>query len=79
MVEVFKTNVTSIQQSQTLVTIIREHFDGYKVNFDLDDCDRILRIEATGAVEAESVIGLLKDMNVVAEILSDEPVLLIIT
>jgi hypothetical protein len=79
MVEVFKTNVTSVQQAQTLVRIIREHFDGYKVNFDLDDCDRILRIEAAGMVEAESVIGLLKDMNVVAEILSDEPVLLIIT
>lgn len=79
MVEVFKTNVTSNHQARTLVNVIQHQFDDYKVNFDLDDCDRILRIESSRKIEADPVIGLLKDLGVIAEILLDEPLLLIIS
>jgi len=45
MVEVFKTNVTYQSQAQGLLTLLRQYFPKSKVNFDLDDCDKILRIQ----------------------------------
>jgi hypothetical protein len=45
MVEVFKTNVEGISQAQKLVALLLQHFPGSKINFDLDDCDNILRVE----------------------------------
>jgi hypothetical protein len=71
MVEVFKTNVTTDLQAKQLVGLLEDYFAGYKVNFDLDDCDRILRVEAqSDAVEPQPVIRLLHDMGVQAEILA---------
>ena len=32
-------------QAARIVTILLEHFPGSKVNFDLHDCDKILRVE----------------------------------
>lgn len=45
MIEVFKTNVEKVQQAILLVDELSLHFPGSKINFDLDDCDKILRIE----------------------------------
>ena len=72
MVEVFKTNVTNDLQAMDLVKLIEWHFDGYKVNFDLEDRDHILRVEATHDVEADPLINILKDLGVTAEVLPDE-------
>ena len=79
MVEVFKTNVTSNHQARVLVEVIQYQFKDYKVNFDLDDCDHILRIESSRAIQPDPLVMFLKDMGVNAEVLSDEPVLLIIS
>jgi len=72
MVEVFKTNVTSNHQARVLVGMIQDRFEGYRVNFDLEDCDHILRIEARKAIEVDVVIDMLKSMGVKAETLPDE-------
>ena len=72
MVEVFKTNVTNNLQARNLVGVIEGCFDGYKVNFDLDDRDHILRIEVSDVVNVTSVINVLRDMGVSAEVLPDE-------
>jgi len=45
MVEVFKTNVKYQSQAQCLLTLLRQYFPKSQVNFDLDDCDKILRIQ----------------------------------
>ena len=59
MVEVFKTN---IQRKRTAAKIKMELlllFPDCKINFDLDDCDRILRIESAvevgGKIEEEMI------------------------
>ena len=44
MVEVFKTNVHDVDQVNLLLNQIHNTFKGYKANFDLEDCDKILRI-----------------------------------
>jgi hypothetical protein len=46
MVEVFKTDVADASQSQLLEYVLSSEFSDYKVNFDLSDCDKILRIES---------------------------------
>jgi hypothetical protein len=45
MMEIFKTNVRKISQAKKLVGLLVVHFPGSKINFDLSDCDKILRVE----------------------------------
>jgi hypothetical protein len=45
MIEVFKTNVDETVQAKKIINILLEHFPGNKINFDLQDCDKILRVE----------------------------------
>lgn len=77
MVEVFKTNVKDKDEANLLLSLIHRNFKGFQANFDLDDCDRILRVKSTGLdIHANCLIDLLKDFGVKAEVLSDDqPVL----
>ncbi len=45
MVEVFKTNVRRVSAANKLVDLLVQHFPESKINFDLHDCDNILRVE----------------------------------
>ncbi|TKC06562.1 hypothetical protein FA048_15235 [Pedobacter polaris] len=73
MVEVFKTDVKNCEDAKALIVQIQENFDGYIANFDLEDCDLILRVEyLTGSVMAEPIISLLKQNGFHAEILVDD-------
>ncbi len=45
MVEVFKTDVKWQKQAKALHAVLLRHFPFIQINFDLSDCDRILRIE----------------------------------
>jgi len=55
-----------------LIERIHRTFTEYKANFDLEDCDRILRVtSSTGPVEARRLIRLLKELGFNAEVLPD--------
>ena len=70
MVEVFKTDVEKPDHAASIVERITEHFREYQVNFDLEDCDRILRIKSSeNHVQSEAIIELLADHGFRAEIL----------
>lgn len=70
MIEIFRTNISNAQQAQMLVNEIHKTFTGYRANFDLWDCDKILRIQsATGFVQPSAVIDLLKSLGYTAELL----------
>ncbi|MCW3122233.1 MAG: hypothetical protein JWQ38_1725 [Flavipsychrobacter sp.] len=45
MVEVFKTNVEHEHQAMVLEQMLTQHFPLLRVDFDIEDCDRILRVE----------------------------------
>jgi len=45
MVEVFKTNVQKKKQAASMLAALVEEFPSLDINFDLEDCDRILRVE----------------------------------
>jgi len=61
-VQVFKTNVSSEEQAKTIVCKILDKFPTHKVNFDLDDCDNILRIEGI-KVNPKSIINIMINSN----------------
>lgn len=73
MVEVFKTNVKDPVDARMLVNRIQSTLNGYNANFDLQDCDKILRVEiAHGVVEVAKVMALLARGGFSAEVLSDD-------
>ena len=45
MVEIFKTNVDDHSQAQQIVALLKHHFPAFFINFDLHDCDKILRVK----------------------------------
>lgn len=72
MIEVFKTNITCPEKAKQLVEKIHENFAGYKANFDLDDCDKILRVVCSnGNMATVHFINWLKNFECHAEILGD--------
>lgn len=72
MVEVFKTNVTNDRHARDIVAVIENHFEGYKVNFDLEDRDHILRVEVSKNIDVDRLLSVLKYLGVSAEVLPDE-------
>ena len=58
-VEIFKTNVTSPEAAAWLAEILKTLFPRCRINFDLQDCDRILRIQGD-SIETSRVVSVLK-------------------
>lgn len=72
MVEVFKTNVKDATMASLLIEQIHATFNSYKANFDLEDCDHILRVKSTtGQVQATTLIDLLRNYGYRAEVLPE--------
>jgi hypothetical protein len=68
MVEVFKTNVQNKTQSKMLLSILSEAFPSFKINFDLSDCDKVLRVEGDN-MEALRIMMLVKEYGFNCEVL----------
>ena len=68
MVEAFKTNVQKKVQSKMLLCILSEAFPSFKINFDLSDCDKVLRVEGDN-MEALRIMILVKEYGFKCEIL----------
>jgi hypothetical protein len=72
-VEVFKTSVKDAAHAVILISQIHESYPDYKANFDLEDCDNILRVECNfGLIQTFSLIELLKEFGYSAELLADD-------
>ncbi|HEX8041920.1 MAG TPA: hypothetical protein VF490_22395 [Chryseosolibacter sp.] len=73
MVEVFRTNVHDYRQAAMLIEKIQSAFSDYTANFDLEDCDKILRVKsAKGPIQSSTLIGLLRKFGFDAEVLPDD-------
>jgi hypothetical protein len=72
MVEVFKTTVSESTQSDLLTRQLENEFHDYKVNFDLEDCDNILRVECrNGLIQSSNIINFLQRLGYSAQVLPD--------
>ncbi|MEO1050753.1 MAG: hypothetical protein AAFX87_09005 [Bacteroidota bacterium] len=70
MVEVFKTSIENDRDAQSVRTVLKKYFGYSNIAFDLQDCDRILRIEAC-EISSNSVINKLKKIGVECVVLPD--------
>ena len=68
MVEIFKTNVVKIKQSKLLIKEPNNKLPKSKINFDLNDCDRVLRVEGEN-IRSELIIQILNLSGFYCEIL----------
>lgn len=72
-VEVFKTNVRRHDDARMLIDQIQKTFSEYTANFDLQDCDKILRvISVDRSINSSLLIGLLKKFGFEAQVLPDD-------
>jgi hypothetical protein len=72
MIEVFKTDVSERCQANLILERLHLVFADYIANFDLEDCDRILRVKSkTGNIQTSCLIDLLKSFGYRAEVLQD--------
>ncbi|KKO93268.1 methyltransferase type 11 [Sphingobacterium sp. Ag1] len=57
-VEIFKTDVYRMKDAQRIVATLVSLFSTYKINFDLDDEEHILRIESSQLeIETTSIVS----------------------
>jgi len=68
MVEVFKTNVQKKAQSKMLLCALSEAFPSFKINFDLSDRDKVLRVEGD-KMEASRIMVIVTEHGFKCEIL----------
>ena len=68
MVEAFKTDVQKKAQSKMLLSVLSETFPSVKINIDLSDCDKVLRVEGEN-MEALRIMLLVKEYGFNCEVL----------
>lgn len=71
MVEVFKTNVHNPDAAKQIIKNLTKLSSRYKANFDLEDCDKILRVEAQNITKTDidKVITIVKSANFEIEVM----------
>jgi hypothetical protein len=68
MVEVFKTNIEDKTAAMRIAAELNGYFPGGRINFDLDDCDKILRVESDNIIP-EEVTNILTRKGFICEVL----------
>ena len=63
LVEIFKTNINCPDEAKKIVEQIHATYTTYKANFDLDDCDKILRIVTNENIAVTNFIAWLKEQG----------------
>lgn len=72
MIEVFKTNVHSERDAQLILKDCSDFFPQWKVGFDLEDCDKILRIDSgKEQVDIEQIQSIINKFGYTAEPLTN--------
>ncbi|HEY0272725.1 MAG TPA: hypothetical protein VGC22_06030 [Chitinophaga sp.] len=59
MIGIFKTNINTTDARQHIVSALRDRFPVQSCHVDLDDCDKVLRVEAQQLQEA-AIIAFVK-------------------
>jgi hypothetical protein len=69
-VEVFKTNVQAADAAAMIVESLNKRCPASEINFDLEDCDRILRV-AAASINIQLIISVLSELGYCCELLAD--------
>lgn len=72
MIEVFKTSIQTQLQAKIVRQLLLVQNPSLEINFDLEDCDKILRIQnIEDAVDISSVLKVLNETGIYVEVLTD--------
>ena len=72
MVEIFKTNVKSKKLANRVLKALRSDVPACNFNFDLEDCDRILRAQCDCIhIEIMKIIQIVKDHSIEVSLLEE--------
>lgn len=66
MVSVFKTNVQCPHKAVFIISGLLSAYPAFRINFDLEDCDRILRVEGSN-IEVNDIIAKLEKNGYLCE------------
>ena len=66
-VEVFRTDISKKKAARTLVKSLSIQFPDYKINIDLADCDKVLRIESECIFDVDQIVRFVKSQDVKIE------------
>lgn len=70
-IEIFRTNVSDSNDASFIIAMLAQQQPGCMINFDLDDCDHILRIESISEkIDIQSVIEILNKNHFKCEVLN---------
>lgn len=73
MIEVYRTNFRKKKHAKKARKKLKQKFPFFKVNFDLEDCDKILRVEnSEGKIDNEEVIRLISKLGFDIEPLAED-------
>ncbi|MDG3581836.1 methyltransferase type 11 [Galbibacter pacificus] len=71
-IEVFSTNIRTKKQADKLLRRLKNRCPSYQINFDLEDCDNILRVEShNGQIDIRTVLKIVKNLGLTARVLPD--------
>jgi len=70
MTEIFKTNVQNKTQAKHILSSLNSLFAEARINFDLQDCDKILRVQGINEASIPAVISGLNTLGFHCEILN---------
>lgn len=74
MVEVFSTNINTEKNAVAFLILFKKEYPAYRINFDLEDCDNVLRVQSeTSSIDADGIISIIKASGYYAQVMSAFP------
>ncbi|OWW23365.1 hypothetical protein B4Q04_21220 [Zobellia sp. OII3] len=70
IVEIFKTNVRNPLLADQIISGLNQLYPNYLINFDLEDCDKVLRIESNKSIDISGIISYGKSNNFQIELIN---------
>lgn len=55
-IKVYKSDIDARGKARLIKRVIQKQFESYEVNFDLEDCDKVLRVESMNGPIDESAL-----------------------
>ncbi len=74
MIEVYKTNIEKRKAAKRVRKMLHQKFPDLLINFDLEDCDNIMRVEnREGYFDVDLILQQVSEMDFCIEILEEIP------
>ena len=67
-IEIFRTTIQNSQAANAVTQCLQDHFPATRITIDLEDCDRVLRMEGPNLI-CEKIIEILSTAGYACEIL----------